>query len=73
MNKVQRNEWSCERSNGWEQESLASKQGGCDLCSRRQEPSHYTRGWRVFLTKNHDNPAAHSTAQASLSTAFQVG
>ncbi len=26
-----------------------------------------------FCTKNHDNPAAHSKVQTSLSNAFQVG
>lgn len=34
MNVVQRNEWSYERRYGWEQESLAGKQDGCDLCRR---------------------------------------
>ena len=47
-------------------ESLPARKDGCDLCRRRHKLSNYTRGWRVFLTKNHDNPAAHSTSQASL-------
>lgn len=45
--------------------SLPACKEGCDLCRRRHKPSHYTGVGMCFFTKNHDNPEAHSTSQAS--------
>ena len=72
MNAVQRNEWSCEWRYGWEQKSPPRRTVATFVAEGKSLRT--TQGVGVyFCPKNHDNHEAHSTAQASLSTAFQVG